>query len=132
MFDCGGEQDILDEETFWNQELKKANVDRMFGCLLRTSPDPRPGVNPELAPQGLLGNHSYSVLRTVEYKGKRFVILRNPWGESRWEGPWSDGSKEWTSEWLAALPHLRYSFGDDGEFVMECEPSIICGVDFYS
>ena len=70
---------------------------------------------------GLIGSHSYSVLRAVECKGKRFVVVRNPWGRSEWTGRWSDGSKEWTPEWLEILPDLQHEFGDDGQFVMECE-----------
>ena len=70
---------------------------------------------------GLHGDHAYSVLRAVEYKGKRFVIIRNPWGESEWTGPWSDGSKEWMeTTYKDALPALGHKFGDDGQFVMEC------------
>ena len=47
---------------------------------------------------------------------------RNPWGErsrwsgiGEWNGPWSDGSKEWTPYWLKKLNH---KFGDDGIFWM--------------
>ena len=40
---------------------------------------------------------------------------------SEWTGRWSDGSKEWTQEWLEILPKLGHTFGDDGQFVMECE-----------
>ena len=46
---------------------------------------------------------------------------RNPWGErsyngvGEWNGPWSDGSKEWTPYWLKKLNH---TFGDDGVFWM--------------
>ncbi|KAG6900635.1 hypothetical protein C0993_007317 [Termitomyces sp. T159_Od127] len=68
---------------------------------------------------GLVGRHAYSVLRAVEYKKKRFVVLRNPWGNHEWNGPWSDGSKEWTDDWLPALKELKHSFGADGQFVME-------------
>jgi len=71
--------------------------------------------------QGLVANHAYSVLRAVECKGKRFVVVRNPWGRKEWTGPWSDGSKEWQGEWLDILPELGHVFGDDGQFVMECE-----------
>ncbi len=39
---------------------------------------------------------------------------------SEWTGRWSDGSKEWTQEWLHFLPELGHEFGDDGQFVMEC------------
>lgn len=39
----------------------------------------------------------------------------NPWGKTEWTGAWSDGSAEWTAEWLTALGH---KFGDDGAFWM--------------
>jgi Calpain family cysteine protease len=60
-------------------------------------------------------------VKAAEIKGKRFVVLRDPWGEPGWQGPWSDGSKEWTKEWLEILPELGHSFGSRGQFVMECE-----------
>jgi len=70
---------------------------------------------------GLVSQHAYSVLMAVEYNGKRFVKVRNPWGQSEWTGRWSDGSKEWTMEWLPALKALEHQFGDDGSFIMEYE-----------
>lgn len=48
-------------------------------------------------------------------------MLRNPWGKIEWTGRWSDGSKEWTKEWVGALDELGHSFGEDGQFIMECE-----------
>ena len=36
---------------------------------------------------------------------------RNPWGRKEWDGKWSDGSKEWTAEWMQLLKH---EFGNDG------------------
>src|ERR1700736_6375659 len=33
--------------------------------------------------------HAYSVLKVVEYNGKRFVKVRNPWGSCEWGGAWS-------------------------------------------
>ncbi|KAG5643124.1 hypothetical protein DXG03_001550 [Asterophora parasitica] len=110
-------KDILDVDRFWNEELLKANQDRLFGCSFDRLTS-RSGI-PDVKIDGLIGNHAYSVLRAVECKGKRFVVLRNPWGTSEWTGRWSDGSREWTAAWLEILPLLQHEFGDDGQFVME-------------
>ncbi|KAJ7589467.1 cysteine proteinase [Mycena floridula] len=104
-------KDILDTDKFWTEELLKANKDRLFACSFSGSG--------WTVPSGLYANHAYAVLRAVEVNGKRFVIVRNPWAKCEWTGPWSDGSKEWTTEWLARLPELNYSFDNDGQFVME-------------
>ncbi|QRV85541.1 calpain family cysteine protease [Ceratobasidium sp. AG-Ba] len=104
--------DILDTDEFWKNELMLANVDRLFGCSIKQD-----GADEEI--NGLLQGHAYSVVRAVEVNGKRFVRLRNPWGHHEWNGRWSDGSKEWTSEWMALLPQIGHRFGNDGEFVME-------------
>lgn len=112
-------KDILDPERFWKEELLNVKKDRLFACAygpldVSRSQDLQANIN------GLIPAHSYSVLRAVEVKGKKFLVIRNPWGKSEWTGPWSDGAAEWTSEWLPILPNLGHAFGDDGEFVMEC------------
>ncbi|THU76891.1 cysteine proteinase [Dendrothele bispora CBS 962.96] len=120
-------RDIFDIDRFWNEELRKANVDRLFGCTYQGLSGARSGDywhSPEIF--GLLGDHAYSVLRAVEVNGKRFVVVRNPWGRSEWTGPWSDGSKEWTKEWLERLPEFGHVFGDDGQFVMEFKDFLSC------
>lgn len=114
-------KDILDPDRFWVDELSRANKDRLFGCSVGAIDTSRNDQDNDVDVQGLITNHAYSVLRAVECKGKRFVVIRNPWGKTEWTGPWSDGSKEWTAEWLEVLPELGHSFGDDGQFVMECE-----------
>ncbi|KAF7301917.1 Calpain catalytic domain-containing protein [Mycena indigotica] len=111
-------KDILDPELFWKEELLLATTDRLFGCSFDSLDSSRNGKE-DATVNGLIGGHAYSVLRAVEFRGKRFVVLRNPWGNSEWTGPWSDGSKEWSEEWLGALKELKHTFGDDGEFVME-------------
>lgn len=113
-------QDILDPDRFWDEELGRANKDRLFGCSFNTLDNSRSGIL-GVKVEGLIGNHAYSVLRAVKCNGKRFVVVRNPWGKSEWTGRWSDGSKEWTQEWLEHLGTLGHQFGDDGQFVMECE-----------
>ncbi|KAK4168859.1 calcium-dependent cysteine-type endopeptidase [Cladorrhinum sp. PSN259] len=100
--------DILDTEHFWKEGLLKVNDEFLFGCSTgdwRGYGDRR----------GIRERHAYSVLRAVEIDGERLVLLKNPWGKGEWQGAWSDGSKEWTAEWLQKLNH---SFGDDGAFWM--------------
>lgn len=96
------------------------NKDRLFACSFTAldAPEDSPGTTPVV--EGLYSNHAYAVLHAREVNGKRFVVLRNPWGKGEWKGAWSDGSKEWTPEWLKFLPELHHTFGDDGQFVMEC------------
>ncbi|KAL6696853.1 hypothetical protein J3F84DRAFT_371441 [Trichoderma pleuroticola] len=99
--------DILDKEYFWKEELLKVNQDFLFGCSTGVW-----GVNWGER-KGILELHSYSIQKAVDIDGKRLLRLKNPWGKGEWKGPWSDGSKEWTPEWLEKLDHR---FGDDGDF----------------
>ncbi|TYZ68227.1 hypothetical protein PybrP1_005505 [[Pythium] brassicae (nom. inval.)] len=100
-------RDIFDKDRFWREELTKVNGELLFACAI--SHDSLEQV------RGIITNHAYSVLRTVEARGQRLVQVRNPWGKSEWTGPWSDGSAEWTPAWMAELGHR---FGDDGSFWM--------------
>ncbi|KAF5316591.1 hypothetical protein D9619_006614 [Psilocybe cf. subviscida] len=111
-------KDILDHDKFWQQELVKVNQDRLFGCWF-DSPDGYRSGKYTGKVEGLFGHMSYSVVRAVEVKGKRFVVMRDPSGTVKWNGRWCDGSKEWTPEWLEVLPEIGHSFGRAGQFVME-------------
>jgi Calpain family cysteine protease len=72
----------------------------------------------QLGRDGIYGGHAYSVLRAVNYGKERLVLMKNPWGESEWNGPWSDGSSQWTPESIRALDH---TFGNDGVFWIRYE-----------
>ncbi|KAG8958941.1 hypothetical protein FRC03_008689 [Tulasnella sp. 419] len=116
-------QDILDTDAFWRDELMRANEDRLFACFIPepTGSDSDFGSMPimTLSTNGLITGHAYSIIKATEFRGKRFIRIRNPWGKAEWTGRWSDGSREWTKEWLDALEELEYKFDNDGEFVME-------------
>ncbi|KAJ6578940.1 hypothetical protein B0H10DRAFT_1836171, partial [Mycena sp. CBHHK59/15] len=123
-------QDILDMYKFWKEELLHANRDRLFSCSFQGLSRARNG-NFNATINGLWGNHAYSVLRTIGYKDKsgnknQLLVLRNPCGQAEWNGPWSDGSKEWTPEWMDALPVLGHVFGDPGKFIIEYKDFISC------
>ncbi|KAJ6589388.1 hypothetical protein B0H19DRAFT_1248934 [Mycena capillaripes] len=118
-------KDILDKDKFWQEELLKANKDRIFACSFQ-------GLNPtrngdfDATISGLHSKHSYAVLKTLDFKEKRFLVIRNPSGQSGWDGPWSDGSGNWTPEWMDALPILGHVFGDSGNFIMEYADFLSC------
>ncbi|KAH6693495.1 calpain family cysteine protease [Plectosphaerella plurivora] len=103
--------DVLDLDSFWDNELMKVNEEFMFGFstgLLECGYGDRDGISE---------GHAYVLLDArVTKTGVRLLKLRNPWGKIRkglWEGAWSDGSKEWTKETLEELDHR---FGNDSVF----------------
>ncbi|KAI8710269.1 Calpain catalytic domain-containing protein [Fusarium sp. LHS14.1] len=103
--------DILDKDEFWRRELSKVNDQFFFGAstgYLENGYGER---------DGIAETHAYVVLEARTLKnGQRLVKLRNPWGDTRkgiWDGPWSDGSKEWTRDIQEELGH---KFGSDSVF----------------
>ena len=120
--------DILDSNILWGDLSQNEHKSVLYGCSLHGIDNVRGG-DTETKIHGLYTSHAYTVLRAKEYNGKRFVVVRNPWGTGEWKGRWSDGAKEWTEEWLPALTALNHTFGDDGQFVMECE--LTCALPLY-
>ncbi|KAI8951659.1 hypothetical protein F4801DRAFT_589509 [Xylaria longipes] len=111
--------DILDLDEFWEDEVSKVNQEFLFGCstgLLDGGYGDRNGIRE---------GHAYVVMdaRTLK-SGERLVKLRNPWGKIRkgvWEGPWSDGSKEWNQDVKEELGH---QFGNDSVFWIRFEDMV--------
>ncbi|KXX81841.1 Calpain-D [Madurella mycetomatis] len=108
--------DILDLDGFWENELSRVNEEFLFGCstgLLDGGYGERDGISE---------GHAYVVMEARTLKnGTRLVKLRNPWGKTKkgiWEGAWSDGSKEWTTEVQEELGH---QFGSDSVFWISYE-----------
>ncbi|KAH8156480.1 hypothetical protein CIB48_g11765 [Xylaria polymorpha] len=111
--------DILDLDAFWENEVSKVNQEFLFGCstgLLDGGYGDRNGIRE---------GHAYVLMdaRTLK-SGERLVKLRNPWGKIRkgiWEGPWSDGSKEWNQDVKEELGH---QFGNDSVFWIRFEDMV--------
>jgi hypothetical protein len=97
--------DILNKDKFWREELMNVNKTFLFGC------GQMGGVYGTR--KGIQEKHAYSIMEAREIDGERLLKLRNPWGRTEWTGPWSDGSEQWTPEWMKKLNHR---FGDDGVF----------------
>lgn len=49
-------------------------------------------------PTGIMTGHAYGIIDLLEItsdqKKHRLLIVRNPWGETEWNGKWSDHSPE--------------------------------------
>jgi hypothetical protein len=83
--------DILDKEYFWRNELMKVNEQFLFGCASGIFGGEFSGRGDR---KGVVERHAYSIMKCKEVDGKRFCLLRNPWGEKEWNGAWSK-SGEW-------------------------------------
>jgi hypothetical protein len=105
--------DILNKDIFWNDCLLQVNKEFLFGCGTHNWDDPLGNGR-----DGIHGGHAYSILQAVNYGKERLLMMKNPWSQSEWNGPWSDGSSQWTAESIKALGH---TFGDDGIFWIRYE-----------
>ena len=112
--------DIMDKEKFWTDEMMKVNDEFLFGCDTGTFDNWQGSdvASRDGARDNIIRMHTYSIMEAREIKGQRLVKLRNPWGEGEWKGAWSDGSEQWTPEWMTLLNHR---FGDDGIFWISYE-----------
>ena len=116
--------DILDKEQFWHDDICHVNKDVLLSCYAGVFDDWQGAdtSNSSSARGGIVNLHVYSILEAVEKNGQKLVKLRNPWNPRQsqvngvFRGDWSDGSKEWTPEWMQ---DLQYRFSDDkGAFWM--------------
>ncbi|XP_068600375.1 calpain-5-like [Brachionichthys hirsutus] len=79
---------------------------------------------------GLVKGHAYAVtdVRRVRlghgllayFKSDKHTMIRmrNPWGQSEWNGPWSDSSEEWKKVSKSEREKIGVTVQDDGEFWM--------------
>jgi hypothetical protein len=108
------------------------------GCLLGCSIKGNGKEGPQVVegkPTGLILNHAYGINDVMELddphkRGEkiRLLRLRNPWGNSEWNGAWSDKSKEMqdpkilkeVQKYINSLaPDEQFTIGDDdGTFLM--------------
>ena len=56
-------------------------------------------------------------------KSYNLIKIRNPWGEERWKGKWSDSSNMWTS---TARSQAGHTDKNDGTFFMSVEDYLKC------
>ena len=109
---------VMRENLVWPALLRCANAGMVMTC--GTGP-PQMYAQRRISPQmmrsqtGLAPSHAYSLLTVKEAAGLKLVRIRNPWGTGEWRGDYSDDSRKWTQEALAAFRPRRV---DDGVFFM--------------
>lgn len=128
-----------DHSALYPVMSKAFSRNSFLGCSIDAEMDEIEGEGP----LGLVKGHAYSItgIRSVIWdpstkgkKGKsksgkgqtgangnmknvRLLRIRNPWGDStEWQGPWSDGSKEWEELHDSVLKEFDITFSADGEF----------------
>ncbi|KAG9292488.1 hypothetical protein G9A89_001561 [Geosiphon pyriformis] len=107
--------EIMNVERFWKEELSNVNQNVLFAAQRD------PGTTAD--GKGLADGFTYCIFKAVEFDGKRLLKMGNPFTRgSEWNGPWSDGSEEWTSETMSLLDH---KFGKDGAFWMTYEDLLL-------
>ena len=72
--------------------------------------------------KGLVNYHGYSLLgyRKFPEHDLKLVNLRNTWGRTEYNGPWSDNSSEW-DKYPDVKKSLKHENTDDGCFWMTYE-----------
>ncbi|KAM3912102.1 calpain-1 catalytic subunit-like [Leptodactylus fuscus] len=108
-------------EEVWEMVLEAKSKKFLMAAYIQVSDPADVGCVDE---DGLILGHAYAVLGAQEVKldsGEVTLIrLRNPWGFSEYNGPWSDKSPEWMSVSDVERKALNLQ-KEDGEFWMLCE-----------
>lgn len=149
-------RDIWDTDVFWRFELRTSDEGQSLSCFATGSsaaPKTGPQLNEHLklssAETGLVADHPYLVIKTIEFEepethcGRRFLRyvgppnlllplmttctstprrMHNPCGRIKWRGRWSNGDGLWNANWTIELREAlgHYGLGED-EFIMECK-----------
>lgn len=124
-------------DGFWKFLLQRKTDNCLMGCSIKGNGKEGPQMIDGHA-TGLILNHAYGINDILELpdtfaKKKGQVIqllrLRNPWGNSEWNGAWSSNSEELVKygqileKYIKSLPpDEQYDLdADDGTFLMSYE-----------
>ncbi len=56
---------------------------------------------------GIVPTHAYAILQVVECDSHKLIELKNPWGETLWNGDWGPFSSKWTRRAKEIISHHR-------------------------
>ncbi|XP_053290483.1 calpain-1 catalytic subunit isoform X3 [Pleuronectes platessa] len=104
----------------WELMTRAGQNNSLMGC---GTPQGKTSAN-NVLPNGLVQGHAYAVTGVKQFmsRGKLVNLVRlwNPWGQTEWNGQWSDNSHLWQTVSLQDR-EMCLSVKDDGEFWMRLE-----------
>ncbi len=81
----------------------------------------------EVTSEGLVLSHVYSVIDWLEKDGVRLICVRNPWGATSWNGPYSKRHSSWNKH-PHLLDHARAAEVKMGKFMTESEKELAANI----
>jgi hypothetical protein len=138
------------DEGFWKFLIERDQDGCLMGCSIKGNGKEGTHIGDD-GPTGLIMNHAYGLNDIIQLddpfnKGKvlKLLRIRNPWGNSEWNGAWGAGSdeldkyKEVLEAYIKTLD-VDEQFGledDDGTFFMSFDDwkqtfsTIFVNIDF--
>eukprot|EP00826_Nyctotherus_ovalis_P001627 TRINITY_DN10270_c0_g1_i8.p1 TRINITY_DN10270_c0_g1~~TRINITY_DN10270_c0_g1_i8.p1 ORF type:complete len:269 (+),score=71.97 TRINITY_DN10270_c0_g1_i8:1356-2162(+) len=109
---------VVDREKLWKRIWTGSNTN---DCMITISTS---DIEDEKK-IGLASNHAYAVLEVIQEGGLRILLVKNPWGNFRWNGKFSTDDKlNWTETLKQKLHFYDLAARDNGIFWIDFDSMI--------
>ena len=110
----GYDFDETPKEELWKIIVDALDEQDMFVSCAGVADVQGPAID-----MGLITGHAYSILKAVQASnGERLIQIRNPWGQTEWNGAYSDSDSAWTPQLSGECGHVDQN---DGTFFMSLD-----------
>ncbi|KAJ3444064.1 calpain [Anaeramoeba flamelloides] len=114
LFQMNKEENVqeVNDGRLWQKLLQYQNAGYLLGAGSHA------GSDTHVSDKGIVYGHAYGILDVQFVDNNKLIKLRNPWGDTEWNGDWSDKSSLWTKR---MKQKLNWVDEDDGSFWMSYE-----------
>ncbi|KAJ3443723.1 calpain [Anaeramoeba flamelloides] len=114
MFQMNKQENLqeVNDGRLWQKLLQYQNAGYLLGAGSHS------GSDTSISDKGIVLGHAYGILDVQFVDNNKLIKLRNPWGDTEWNGDWSDKSSLWTKR---MKQKLNWVDEDDGSFWMNYE-----------